>query len=349
MSVSEYLGRLPEHTAVNAAASFAARLMATPSQAAGLESLDLMSPAANDLSRLANYDTGLAELVEGLEPNAASPWHARASFHEITTAAAQTLSRAVAPPLHRAFTAVIQADDFKTVTAKFSWYGTDLVEIPEHAEYPVAFADAGESDTAAGRVSKYGAAVAITRVELIEDRRLGFLGRMTEALVGSAYRKEASLIYGALEVNANLSDGAPWFDASNTASAASVPTAIAAGFDLLHEQTFPNGDYVDPTPAVLVVPTAWHVLATDMIHDLVLQKLAVITSPRVTSAYLFADPAQCPAVGLLALAPGGVPEIRIQQRPKSGFLTDTAALAKVTHAIAPLPLSRRGVVKIEVS
>ena len=91
--------------------------------------------------------------------------------------------------------------------------------------------------------------------------------------------------------------------------------------------------------------------ASDVIADILLNvgRLTVIKSGSVSNGYLFASPAECPAYGLLAFQPDGVPEIRVQRRPRSGFITDMELMLKANHPIAPLPLSRRGVVKIEVT
>ena len=216
MKATEYLSRLNEATARTAATSFAARLLATPAQAERLESIDPMPPAAADLAALAEHDTGMDDLVMAMEPTGAGHWWARAAFHDISTAAVQTLARTVAPPAHRSFLTIVNAPDFKTVTAKFSFYGVSLQEIREGEEYPMYHPDDGESGSASGRLTHYGSCVGITREAVINDRRLGFLGRMTEALIGSAYRKEAALVYAALEGNPNLSDGLPWFGTGNS-------------------------------------------------------------------------------------------------------------------------------------
>ena len=261
----------------------------------------------------------------------------------------QTLARTVAPPVHRSFLTIINAPDFKSFTAKFGFYGAPLQEV--NGEYPVYHPDSGESDSATARLTNYGSCVAITREAFINDRRLGFLGRMAEALTGSAYRKEAELVYAALESNPNLSDGSPWFGTGNSVSSASLAQAMIDGFKTFHEQTLPNGELLNAQPAALVIPPGWSVQASDLISDILLQigRLTVIKSGAVTSGYLFASPSECPALGLLALQANAVPEVLVQRRPKSGFLTDTEALFRVTHPMAVMPLSRLGVVKIEVA
>ena len=351
MQATEYLSRLNEATARTAAASVTARMLANQTQAERLDSIDPMNPAASDLSALVGYDTGIDDLVMALEPTGAGHWWTRAAFHDISTAAVQTLARTVAPPVHRSFLTIINAPDFRPFTAKFGFYGAALQEVTEAEDYPVYHPDRGESDSATCKLTNYGNCVAITRKALINDRRLGFLGRMVEALTGSAYRKEASLVYAALEINPNLRDGSPWFGAGNSVSSASLTQAMIDGFKKFHEQTLPNGELLNAQPAVLVIPPDWSVRASDLISDILLQigRLTIINSGAVTSGYLFASPSECPALGLLALQANAVPEVRVQRRPKSGFLTDTDALFRVTHPMAVMPLSRLGVVKIEVA
>lgn len=350
MSATKYLSHLSPDTAKSAVASLAARRMANPAQAAKLDNVDPLTPAAADLRSMTGPETGLDELIEAIEPGA-SHWWTRAAFHDISTAAVQTLARVATPPVHRAFLTTIQAEDFRDQTVMFGFHGVKLEEAGEAGETRIYGADAGISDSATGRVVNYAAAVAVYRGQIINDRRIQFLGRIGEALLASAFRKEAELIYSTLEGNPNLSDGAPWFDASNTASAGSVLQGLIDAFELFAGQTLPDGSMMNAQPSVLVIPPGWSIRASDILADILLNvgRLTVIKSGSVSSGYLFASPAECPAYGLLAFQPDGVPEIRVQRRPRSGFITDMELMLKANHPIAPLPLSRRGVVKIEVT
>ena len=350
MSASQYLTHLSPETAKAAVASVAARLLANPTQGAKLENVDPLTPAAADLRSMVGPGMGIDELVEAIEPGAGH-WWTRAAFHDISTAAVQTLARVATPPVHRAILAVVQAEDFRDQTVMFGFHGVKLEEAGEAGETRIYGADAGISDSATGRVVNYAAAVAIYRSQIINDKRIQFLARIGESLLASSYRKEAELVYGTLEDNPNLSDGGPWFDASNTASAGSVLQGLIDGFELLASQTLPDGGMMNAQPAVLVIPPGWSIKASDVIADILLNvgRLTVIKSGSVSAGYLFASPAECPAYGLLAFQPDGIPEIRVQRRPRSGFLTDMELMVKANHPIAPLPLSRLGVVKIEVT
>lgn len=350
MSAAKYLTRLSPDTAKSAVASVAARLLANPTQAAKLENIDPLTPAAADLRSMVGPGMGIDELVQALEPGAGH-WWTRAAFHDISTAAVQTLARVATPPVHRAFLTTVQAEDFRDQTVMFGFHGVKLEEAGEAGETRIYGADAGISDSATGRVVNYAAAVAIYRSQIINDKRIQFLGRIGESLLASSYRKEAELVYGTLEDNPNLSDGSPWFDESNTASAPSVLQGLIDGFELLASQTLPDGSMMNAQPTVLVIPPGWSIRASDVIADILLNvgRLSVIKSGSVSAGYLFASPDECPAYGLLGFQPGAVPEIRVARRPRSGFITDMELMVKANHPIAPLPLSRRGVVKIEVA
>ena len=350
MSVNSYLSRLDRNTAIDAAAAVAARAMATPATAERVKMCAGLTPAAADLAVLSGHHPDMAEVVQAIDPSGASPWYARAAFHDIGTQAVQTIARAVPPPRHRAFMALLQAADFKTHTAKFGFYGASLQEVGELGEYPVYSPDAGQTDTAAGSVVNYGASVAVYRQSLINDRRLGFLGRLSEALTGSAYRKEAALAYAAIEGNLNLGDGAAWFDATNSTTAPSVLQALVNGFELFHKQALPNGELLNAAPGVLVVPPTWSIQAGEVITDILLSlnNLVVIKSGAVSSGYLFANPGEFPALALLHLQTDGLPEVRVQRRPRAGFITDMELLTTASHPVAILPLSRLGVVKMSV-
>ena len=349
VTVSNYLARLDRQAAIEAAAAVAARTMATPHTAAHLDRADL-TPAAADLAALTGRHFAADEIVQAIDPTGTAPWYARSAFHDFSTQAAQSLARAVPPPSHRAFMAMVPAADFKATTVKFGFYGAALQEVNESGEYRIYRADAGESETAVGNVTNYGCAVGVYREELINDRSLGFLGRLGEGLVGSAYRHEAALAYATIEGNPNLADGQPWFDTTNSVAAPSLLQALVDGFALFYEAALPNGDLLNATPAVLVIPPRWSIQAAEVLTDILLNvgRLTVIKSGAVSSAYLFANPAEFPAVALLALNAGGIPELAVQPRPRSGFLSDMESLTRVTHPVAALPLSRLGVVKMTV-
>ena len=350
MKANAYLSHLSAETAKAAAGSVAARLLANPAQYARLESIDPTTPAAADLRSMVGPETGFDELVEAIEPGAGH-WWTRAAFHDISTAAVQTLARAATPPAHRAFLSVQRAADFKSHTLQFGFFGAELQPVHEGGEFRAYSPDSGLTDTASATITKYGAAVPIMREQLVNDRRLGYLGGMTTALLGSAWRKEAALVFSALESNPNLADGQPWFDATNSTSSGSVLQGLIDAFELFHGQTLPNGELLNASPAVLVIPPGWSIKAADVIGDILLNlgRLTVIKSGSVASGYLFASPAECPAIGLLGLHPDATPDLRIQRRPKSGFLTDQELIYRVCHEIAVVPLSRLGVVKIGVT
>lgn len=351
MSVTAYIGRMSGQAAIKAAGSFSARAMATRSQAEKLEAVDPLTPAAEDLCSMSWKGPDMDEIVHALDPHGSGQWWNRPLFFDLTTWVIQILARSMPAPTHREFLTIITAADYRPTEVSFGFYGAELGPVNENDVYPVNYPENGQSERLISQISDFGVIVPVQREEFIRDRKVGFLGRLTEALVGSAYRKEATLVYQALEANANLTDGQAWFDGSNTATGNSEAAALVAGFNVLAEQTLPNGGLLNARPAVLLIPAGWSIRADEMPIDFhtATRPITVMRSGAVSAAYLFADPSEFPSLGLLALNPEATPEVITEKRPKSGFGADVDLIVKIRHSMAVVPISRRGIVKMEIS
>jgi hypothetical protein len=85
---------------------------------------------------------------------------------------------------------------------------------------------------------------------------------------------------------------------------------------------------------------------SDILVNIAANGLRVLKSGRITSAYLFANPAECPSLGLAGF--GDIrPAIELNNRIK--LSSNAGAELKVRHEYSAVPLSRVGVVKMSVS
>ena len=125
--------------------------------------------------------------------------------------------------------------------------------------------------------------------------------------------------------------------------------ALEKGVELFAEQQYPNGEFVDNTPAVLVVPASWVIRISDSLVDLALHlgKLTIIRTGRVQSGYLFANPAAHPAIVLAGLNNDLQPELTVNTKPKMNL--DIGLELRVLHDFAAIPVSRLGIVKMSVT
>ena len=302
--------------------------------------------ALHDLKQSHPDERTLASLVEALEPttaaNRGAPWHARAALRDVLDPAFIALSRAYPEPTHRALVRMIPAKDFKSQRIVLGLDGFRLSEVLSNAEIPKITASEVETTTATLRT--LAAIFSVSRQDVVNDEALGYLRTVGESLIGAAYRQEAEELFALLEANGNLPDGAPWFDSSNTATGPSEVTALAAGIQKFHEQQYPSGAYVDATPFLLLCPPSWSVMLSDTLVDLALVRppITVMKSPHITAAYLIADPARNPCVGLL-----GMGETPVLSTGKPPLKSDAALQLKIEHSFRSVALSRYGIVRIE--
>lgn len=269
-----------------------------------------------------------------------------AALSDLLTRAAEPLVSAHPRPVWRAVLREVVADNFRDISICNALFSPPLELVEEGMDYPFGDLEEGIAFSATGHVRKYGRAVAISRELAVNDRSMGFLADLINAMTAAAYRKEADEFFSALNANGNLDDGAPWFDASNSVSAASVAVAIMNGLAALRAQTFPDGQATHSEPYALLVPHDWHVELQNIDADFMLKPPIILRSASLTAGYAFADPAFVPSVALVGLRPGVMPEIMMSNKNRHTFARELFAIAKARHEFAIVPLSRVGVVKM---
>jgi hypothetical protein len=264
--------------------------------------------------------------------------------------ALNVLERTYPQPIHRQFTQLVPVPNFREQAIVTGLDGLTLQQVGEGAEYPrVNERSIGvEIETTAIKV--FGLIMSLTRETMTNDSASRFFASAANALLAAAYRHETGSVYSALESNPNLADGQPWFDASNSTTKANVYHALETGFTLFAGQKFASGEYVDAQPAILVLPPDWSMelgaTLSDILVNIAANGLRVLKSGRITSAYLFANPSECPSLGLAGF--GDIrPAVELNNRIK--LSSNAGAELKVRHEFAAVPLSRLGVVKMSVT
>ena len=300
--------------------------------------------AYEDLRSLPEDAQRLSTLTETLFPESGrsspTPWYARSGLADLLNPAIKVVSREYPVPEHRSFCRILQARNYlpnRFLMGLDGFHVERVIEGGELIDIQEADLDLEVEET---RLSRWGAILSLT-VESIANDDAGLFARAAEALISACYRREATDVFSTLESAPNLADGRSWFDATNSLTVATIDTAaIASGLELLALQQFSDGEYLDANPAVLVLPPNVSITAGSVLQEL--QGLNIIKTGRVSSAYLFADPARTPAVALVGLDPTMTPNIEINPRPSARF----GRQLSVEHKFSVLPLSRRGIVKI---
>lgn len=269
-----------------------------------------------------------------------------AEYAAIATEAAQALAVQHPKPAWRAVLRPISAESYRVQGIVSAMFAPSCARVAEMGEYPMGDPSSGFSFAEELQLKKFGRALPVTREQFINDRSLGFMADMVGALLGSAYRKEADELCALLSANPNLADGAPWFGADNSVSAASVPTAITAGLDALRSQRFPDGQWTHLEPFALVIPSAWHITLNELDAEFVARPPIIIRSAALSDGFALADPMAAPTIALMTLTAGGVPEVMVSPSAARAFVRELHSVVKVRHEFTVAPLSRIGIVKM---
>lgn len=310
-------------------------------------------PGTADILSLPAHDRTLGAIIDGMErggqTNPSMPQYSRELLSSVLDPALISLSKAYPQPQHRAFCSIQQVPNYKRQSFIGGFDALTVGPLNELSEIPVTNSDAISFELERGTVTQFGRVLRIPRRDITNDGSGAFFRGAGNALMAAAFRREATSVYTLMESGATLRDGQPWFDASNSTTQPSALGAIEKGVELFAEQQYPNGEYVDNTPAVLVVPASWVIRISDSLVDLALNlgRLTIIRTGRVQSAYMFANPAAHPAVVLAGLDTGVMPELETNTRPKLAL--DVGLELRVLHSFAAIPVSRLGVVKMSVA
>jgi hypothetical protein len=338
--MQHYLQRLPGAVAKRAAAQF------VQEQVTGM-ALANADPVLSDLRSLADEDRTLEQLVRAISPDESgrsspTPWYTRSGLSDLLGPALTVVSREFPTPDHRAFCRILPARNYMEQKYLTALDGLQVEEVIETGE----FQDVRESTLGIEHettiIKRFGSILSLT-VESITNDLSGVFARSADGLIAACYRKEASAVYGALENGATLNDGQAWFDSTNSITSASVAAALADGLEALAGQTYGDGELVDAQPSVILVPAGWDVTSSIELANLAARGIRILTSGRVTSGFIFADPARTPALGLAGF--GLTPTIDLNNRRSAAY----GLQMRVEHAFSVVPLSRRGVVRMSLS
>lgn len=310
------------------------------------------STGANDLAALPPEERTPRALIEAITPGerATVPWFVRSALADVLGPATQLLARRFPLPFHRQFCQLIPVEDFRATDVLFAADAFKVEPLSESYEIKTTVASDATFEATSIQPRTVARVVKISRELIHADTRLGYFSTAASALLRAAYQHEASAVFTLLESGATLPDGDPWFDATNSVSAASVPTTLEAALGALASQSI-DGECLDLQPGALVIPATWGIQASDILADVLVGmgrgSLQVFRSGRVTAGYLFADPAVAPAVGLAGF--DEVLPLLDTRRGPSGSAADSGLEIRVRHDYGTAPLSRRGIVKMTIT
>lgn len=338
--MQHYLQRLPGAVAKRAASQYLQEQM-TGKQTQHAD------PALADLRALHADQRSLEAMVTAISPDerhrsSPTPWFTRSGFDDLLNPAVGVIARDFPTPDHRSFTRVIPARDYRSQEFLAGIDGLALEAVNEAGELTDFNLASLAFDTSTSTVRRYGRIVTIGVEQFVNDDG-GVFANLTASLVKAAYRLEAERTYDVLTANPTLSDGDTLFISNNTATGATVAAALDDGLEKFASQTVSTGAYAAVQPRTLVIPPDWSSLGLE-IANLASRGVRVLVSPHVTSAYLLADPAEAPTVGLFVFGTG-TPRVEINPKRSARY----GVQLSVEHSFDVQAVSRVGVVKLTLA
>ena len=177
------------------------------------------------------------------------------------------------------------------------------------------------------------------------------MARTVEATLLAASQNETAMFIRMLTTNANLPDGAAWFNANNTVlGGAANASSLAAGMQKMREMKV-NGLPADFRPRYWLVPSSDEYNALEAVREVSVAAPLVEVIPTAhlaagSGGYLFADPAAWPAIARGTLRGSGGVSLRFAPGNPTEAESHRDAILEGLHSVAFAPVSRLGVVKI---
>ena len=339
----DLLGKLAPATRERVAREYLSEML-TGKPAAGAH------PGVADIKALAQHERSFGGILQAMARGKGQmPVHARTLLSSILGPALVELGKQYPLPVHRALCSVQAVPNYLEQSFIGGFDALTVDPLSELSEFPVTSSDDIAFELERGVVSQFGRVLRIPRRDVANDGNGLFFKNAGAALLAAAYRREATALYDLLEAGATLRDGQPWFDASNSTTQSSALGALEKGVELFAEQAYPNGEFVDNTPAVLVVPASWLIRISDSLVDLALHlgRLTIIRTGRVQSGYLFAAPSAHPAVVLAGLSEDVMPQVETNTTPRMSL--DVGLELRISHSFGVVPVSRLGIVKMSLT
>lgn len=306
-------------------------------------------PAVADLLALPVSDRSLGEITRAMSGGGQVPGLARGLLSDILGPALNTLSRQYPAPVHRSIVAIEQVPDYRQQKFATGLDGISMADLSDASPIPIdTEADIG-FEYSTGKLKRIGKILRLSRQTITNDATSRFFRNAGQAMIASCYRREADDLFAWLESNPTMADGAPMFDATNTITKTGWQRlqAVLDALDLFNGQRYDSGELVRTAPRIFLQPPRWHIEATDLTHDLLLQPLEIITVPGLTNAYFIADPAAFPVIALIGLTEQITP--LLETNGKISMVRDTGLELKATHDYGFVPLTRRGIVRLTVT
>ena len=232
------------------------------------------SPAARELVGLS-----LRELERSWKRQGGRGWlesrgggsHGTGDFASLTAdALGKELRRRymLTTPTWQGITQTRQASDFKQLSSVQLGDAPKLLETVEHAEITHGtMSDASEKY----RLKRYSRVISLT-YELIINDDLSALTQVPALFSASARQTESDVVWLALTSNPEMQDGENLFHTSHnnqaTPAAAISVASLGVAAALLRSQKSLDGQYINPSPAFLIVSPAKETLARQFTRTL---------------------------------------------------------------------------------
>lgn len=169
---------------------------------------------------------------------------------------------------YQAWTGVGTTADFKDAEVWQISEAGELTRMTQQGEF--AF-DEMQDSKVTKRIATFGREFGITRQAIINDD-IGILTRVPEAYVRAANRGINKMVYQLLQLNGNIYDGKPLFDATHknidaTGAALSVASLGAAKAAMRKQTNMRGKERLNISPKTLIVPAELEVAALQLLNS----------------------------------------------------------------------------------
>lgn len=195
------------------------------------------------------------------------------------------------------------------------------------------------------RLTTFGKLITVTR-EAVYNNQIADIGRLFSASGLSVARLESRLVATAMEGNPVMKDQQPVFGAeflNELPGEVFSGTAVGKAMSMLRKQLTASGHEADLRARHLVVAPDLEFHARSVVKDLGIEiTVSVLASLPAVRWFLLADPAVCPAVGVLRLFGAKTP-VRLMK--PTGRIHKDGVHTQVVADVGACLLRRNGIVR----
>jgi len=235
-------------------------------------------------------------------------------------------------PLHRKFCKIDRVRDFK-LTEYVS--GIDDIAVQQVEELAAIQCHPVTMQNTSGQVKHYRTRLSVSRQLFVNNTQ--WLGSSVAAIEAAMYRKEAALVYAALEAGtpAHIATGTALLDMGN----------VGHAIEKFRDLTTSVGELLGAEPKFFIVPSTAENKARFYVRESGLEgKVEIVARSGLTATYLLPDPEEFATIVLQVFGSDDGRPVVMTAPPKPG--SDNVVTLDGYHDINPFFVSGLAAVKL---